>query len=65
METYKLRNGAVVLAKTGKFGLNPVSYTNYKQANAKLEMLKEDGIEASIYSTGVCKYILISKNESK
>lgn len=38
MTTFKLRNGAEVLAKeTKEFGVYPLQYTNAKQANNKAE----------------------------
>jgi hypothetical protein len=47
----KLRNGVTVLAKVDKFGVNPVGYTNLKQASDRQSKLSIQGIDCSIYRT--------------
>ena len=49
--TTKLRNGVTVLAKSDKFGINAVGYTNLKQANARQIKLTLEGIDCSVYRT--------------
>jgi hypothetical protein len=62
-ETFKLRNGAIVLAKSGEFGLFPVNYTNYKQAIKKQTELQASGVNCTIYEVpgnSRCKYIMLN-----
>jgi hypothetical protein len=50
IETTKLNNGKVVLAKKDRHGyFGAVTYTNDTQAQAKAGMLTQEGVKASVY----------------
>lgn len=51
MTTTKLRNGVTVLAKTDKYGVNAIGYSNLKQANNRQIKLSLEGVDCSIYRT--------------
>jgi len=48
MTTFKLNNGLIVLAKETKYGINPYTYANRKQAHNKARELQAQGIKCHI-----------------
>jgi hypothetical protein len=62
MITFKLNNGLTVLAKQDKYGINPYTYANHKQANNKRNELQSQGIKCHI---GGIRPIFIIIEEAK
>lgn len=55
------RSKKVVLAKNTKWGIQPYSYSNHKQASKKVEELKAMGIEAWYSEFDHVKYVYVKQ----
>ena len=63
IKTVRLPRGFKVLAKDSQYGVIPVTYANYKQANKKIEELKAAGYDVNILGYGKpAKYIHFIEN---
>ncbi len=63
IETVRLPRGSKVLARNGKYGIEPIHYANYKQANSKVEELRKEGFEVFVTGHGrPAKYIQFVEN---
>ena len=63
IKTIRLPRGIKVLAKNSEYGLIPITYANYKQANKKINELKLEGFNVSIFGYGrPAKYIQFIEN---
>ncbi len=59
MSTTTLNTGHTVLAKTGKYGLQAIQYTNSTQAIKKASQLQGEGVTCWVLNRGIVKYIVI------
>ena len=63
IKTVKLPKGLRVLAKETQYGLTPITYTNFKQADKKIMELEQLGFNVTIWGLGKpAKYIVFIEN---
>ncbi len=63
IKTIRLPRGSRVLAKETEYGLRPITYANYRQANKKVDELKLAGFDVFISGYGKpAKYIQFVEN---